>query len=251
MSRIANGIINAIFGASAGAGDAVDPTSIFSTGWPAAYEDPSSGLFPEREYFNFLLRALYSVGKDINTHGILEWSDAVDYTHPAVVLGSDNEIYKSLQNSGPSGAGAQDPTTATEYWGPLVNPRAVVLYQQYSSATTSVTHDLGWQPDLILTFGALRAGNPAVGEESSFGFGFANNPNTGTLGTKDGFYVNQATLIPASNSGYPLRLYCSTGTPRAVTFDVVWNSTGFTLGFADSVNADAIIFTYTFAFKSK
>lgn len=225
MSRIANGIINAIFGASAGAGDAVDPTSIFSTGWPAAYEDPASGLFPEREYFNFLLRALYSIGKDVNTHGILEWSNAVDYTHPAVVLGSDNEIYKSLQNSGPAGAGAKDPISETAYW-KRISGAGIAIGAFNTSTTTVVT---GFEPSVVIF---LSAPNQDGQIHLSLGFDDGTNhksvniihePVNGTKQTNDADYSihQQAYDNDPITKGY-ISAKSSTG------FTLTWDYTGYT-----------------------
>lgn len=46
----------------------------------------------------------------------LIWSDKVDYVHPALAFGSDDTLYVSLQNSGPSGVGAKDPLLEPTYW---------------------------------------------------------------------------------------------------------------------------------------
>lgn len=52
---------------------------------------------------------------EIRERGILNWSDAVDYTEGALVIGSDNYVYRAAQASGPSTA-AQDPTLTADYW---------------------------------------------------------------------------------------------------------------------------------------
>ena len=116
MSRSDLSVINQMFGAGAGAQDALFPTPIFNSGWTAAYEDPTSGLFPEREYFNFLFRGLYALGKELNNRGVLEWNALCNYTHPAVCMGSDGVLRQSLQNSGPDYGGAKDPVGNPTYW---------------------------------------------------------------------------------------------------------------------------------------
>jgi hypothetical protein len=44
------------------------------------------------------------------------WSNAVDYTVPAMVFGSNGKLYLALLASGPGGAGAKDPTSQPTYW---------------------------------------------------------------------------------------------------------------------------------------
>lgn len=105
-----------MFGAEAGAQDALFPTPIFNSGWTAAYEDPTSGLFPEREYFNFLFRGLYALGKELNNRGVLEWNALCNYVHPAVCMGSDGVLRQSKQSSGPDYGGAKDPLSNATYW---------------------------------------------------------------------------------------------------------------------------------------
>ena len=87
-----------------------------ATGFPSSYSQ-ANGDVPSREVENQFRREITGALVDIFLHGILEWDSAQDYTHPAIVWGSDNVLYVSVQDSGPSST-AQDPTsdTADTYW---------------------------------------------------------------------------------------------------------------------------------------
>ena len=71
----------------------------FADGWTAAYSQPGS-TGPNREVVNWFFRVFSALLLDVNAHGGgLPWDDGVDYTHPAIVTGSDNLVYLSVQDS--------------------------------------------------------------------------------------------------------------------------------------------------------
>ena len=67
-------------------------------GWPASYSQPNGDL-PKREVLNQLLREPSALGVELNQHGLLEWHSAVSYVHPAVVMGSDGQVYVSVADN--------------------------------------------------------------------------------------------------------------------------------------------------------
>ena len=69
-----------------------------ATGWPASYSQPNGDL-PKREVLNQLLREPSALGVELNQHGLLEWHSAVSYVHPAVVMGSDGQVYVSVADN--------------------------------------------------------------------------------------------------------------------------------------------------------
>lgn len=71
--------------------------------------------------------------------GVEAWSSGADYTNPVQVYGSDNRLYISQADSGPSGVGAQDPTTDDgTYWRVADNSFAYeFLHVQDQKATNS------------------------------------------------------------------------------------------------------------------
>jgi len=77
--------------------------------------DPNSATFNQRLFI------LSSFTDTLNTHGIVGWSDLVDYELPVFTWGSDNKFYEALQNSGPSGVGAQDPISSPTYWAEFIS----------------------------------------------------------------------------------------------------------------------------------
>lgn len=89
-----------------------DPAALavmLASGWKYGTPVNSAG---ENQY-NFQTSTLLDL---VDKHGVLGWCNLVDYETPALVFGSDGILYRALANSGPSGAGAQDPTSSTGYW---------------------------------------------------------------------------------------------------------------------------------------
>lgn len=86
-------------------------------GWPVAYEQ-IGGSSPERTVFNQLLFELSSFAVLLLARGIPPWDGDVDYIHPAFVVGSDGDIYRSVVSNGPAGGNAADPVgdTANATW---------------------------------------------------------------------------------------------------------------------------------------
>lgn len=85
------------------------------TGWTAIFERATNqgGQKPRMRTFNYLFRLLSGHAHEVNQHGLLEHSLQMDYVHPAFVVGTDNEIYRSKVSNGPASGNATDPTTDT------------------------------------------------------------------------------------------------------------------------------------------
>lgn len=88
------------------------PASV-PNGWPY-FTKVNSAEFNQLMYQYSTLLTL------MDRRGVLGWTDVLDYTESALVLGSDGALYFWLQESGPGTvAGVQDPTAAPTYWAPL------------------------------------------------------------------------------------------------------------------------------------
>ena len=70
---------------------------------------------PNSATFNQRLFIVSSFTDLMDTHGIVGWSDQVDYDIPGMVFADDGKFYFALQASGPSTA-PQDPTGAPTFW---------------------------------------------------------------------------------------------------------------------------------------
>ena len=119
MARIAAGLeITKMTAPWASGGNAVitDPADVtdgaidFLIGLPSDFE---VNRFLQLGLFNWLHNGDTAVLIDIARHGLLEWHDEQPYEHPARVLGSDGDLYASVQDST-----GEDPTTDTSgtYW---------------------------------------------------------------------------------------------------------------------------------------
>ena len=69
-----------------------------ATGWPASYSAVDGDL-PKREVLNQVLREITALLVELSTRGQLEWDASVSYVHPAVVMGSDGQVYVSVADS--------------------------------------------------------------------------------------------------------------------------------------------------------
>lgn len=227
MARDDNSVINQVFAGSAGAGDAVEPTSIMATGWPATYEDPASGLFPEREFFNWLYRGVYSLGKELNSRGLLEWNALCDYVHPAICMGSDGKIYQSLQSSGASSP--KDPTNSANatYWRDLTVAQAdraqtlapEIFTAQGSSAGVTLTIPGVTVGDIYYVSAQGSFSLPGSGSTSDIVFSLDVEGGRGIR-----FFNNSANFGPAYGN-YPSTTFlqsCAIGRTYALQASGIW-----------------------------
>lgn len=85
-------------------------TTEFLRGWA---EGVDINGFPPEQFFNAVSFTATQLTSYLFQRGIPQWHTAQEYYHFALVTGSDNEVYKSVQDST-----GQDPTTDTSntYW---------------------------------------------------------------------------------------------------------------------------------------
>jgi hypothetical protein len=70
---------------------------------------------PWGEAFTFQFARLGSMLEEIEKKGVAEWSTLTDYSVPAMVWGSDGNLYVALQASGP-GSTPKNPISEPTYW---------------------------------------------------------------------------------------------------------------------------------------
>lgn len=73
------------------------------------------GTRVESQDWNQVMFLLTSMIAAMDSHGLLGWSDEVDYSMPALAYGSDGKFYEALQPSGPL-TSPQDPVSSPAYW---------------------------------------------------------------------------------------------------------------------------------------
>lgn len=75
------------------------------------------GTRVESQDWNQIMYLMTSMLSMIDTQGVLGWASGVDYTGPALVFGSDDQLYvKTALPSGPNNGGAKDPISNPTYW---------------------------------------------------------------------------------------------------------------------------------------
>ena len=85
-----------------------------ATGLTASY---GIDTFLPLEVFNQIWREITGAAVELARHGILEWDARQRFDHPAWTVGSNNELYRSAQSSGPPGGPARDPVVDDgSYW---------------------------------------------------------------------------------------------------------------------------------------
>ena len=135
-----------------------------SVGWPADFSQVG-GRRPTREVFNRLFRELTAMAVELNTHGsLLEWSDRLNYVHPAAVVGSDLQPYLSKMASGPNQEGAIDPTgpQGSTRWRPLAEPApdASTSVKGLVELATDAEAKAGTDTERAITAAGLAARTP-------------------------------------------------------------------------------------------
>ena len=82
--------------------DLVDPDTItglsIAEGYGSEYST-EGGQFPEREGVNWIFHIATALAREFLTRGIPEWNAAIDYVHPAVCLGPDGTVYRSVRSN--------------------------------------------------------------------------------------------------------------------------------------------------------
>ena len=84
-------------------GDRVNPEAASSpaidrsVGWPS---DFSSSESPRRQVFNQILRELTGIAHELNTRGVLEYSNQINYVANAYVQ-QGGELYRAISANGP------------------------------------------------------------------------------------------------------------------------------------------------------
>ena len=96
MARNTDGIFDEVW---ADSGDTAEPSFDRDEGWPLEYSQ-AGGSAPARTTFNLLFKELYALGVDVNKYGgALPWAATVSYDIDAIVVGSDNNIYRGVTSS--------------------------------------------------------------------------------------------------------------------------------------------------------
>ena len=91
------------------------PEALRLDGWDEQYSQVGGKAGPERTYVNQLLRELSALCAELNRLGpFLPYSPAINYVHPAFIMGTDGNIYVSVADSGPATADAIDPVEDTD-----------------------------------------------------------------------------------------------------------------------------------------
>ena len=133
----------------------------FTVGWPAAFSQ-AGGPTPKREHFNWLLRAISAFIVEVNAHGgILAWNAGLAYDHPAIVMGSNDVVYRSKQDS--TGV---DPTSDNDesHWEPFGQaPDATTSARGLVELATETEAAAGTRTDRAVTPAGLARRTPNAG----------------------------------------------------------------------------------------
>lgn len=149
---------------------------------------------PNSATFNQRLFIVSSFTDLMDTHGIVGWSDDVDYDIPAMVFADNGLFYFALQPSGPSTA-PQDPTGAPTFWEEFVTQQLLAADTGASLIGTArtgftlagfVPH--AWaavvRPDGTISDGATRGFTPPVSHPSTGVYTFTLSTPTSTINNR-------------------------------------------------------------------
>jgi len=182
----------------AATGDVATPESTGltrATGWPASYSQVG-GDTPSREVFNQMFREITGMLNEVNTRGgILPWDTSIAYVHPALVMGGDGTVYRSVRNN--TGVNPTTDADASDWEPEFREPLSQII------PTTGITD----YDDLALAPGAFA------------GFAFVTSSLTDNrpLG-----YAGSGLLLQYRASGTPHQFQIvfphSPTTPHGITF---------------------------------
>ena len=96
-------------------------------------------------------------GTFVNDYGIPDWSNIVDYSKvPAYVTGTDGNLYKSLQESGPNLGGAQDPVSEPTFWEQIIENQDIPNTALHQSGILIANNNADPVFDIDFTEGNVR-----------------------------------------------------------------------------------------------
>lgn len=106
-------------------------------GFPPITQQPlsSGGLPPQRADFNGIFNLFSKFLMYIQSGGIFEYSNTLDYQPPAIVWGNNN-FYKCIQANGQSTSAGIQPLTNTDYWQLLVPIKNITGNNNILTVTT-------------------------------------------------------------------------------------------------------------------
>ena len=119
------------------------PETLRKSGYTDDYSPPGTKQI-EREYLNDIFRKLTALGKEINSVGILEYSNQQDYVVNAVVNYS-GQLYMAVVITGPTTANATTPGTNEAIWKQITARQVLPSKVTGVAATTDNTQiELNW-----------------------------------------------------------------------------------------------------------
>jgi len=96
-------------------------------------------------------------GSYVNDYGIPKWSDFVDYSQvPSYVIGSDDNLYKSLQASGPNLGGDKDPVSEPTFWEQIIENQDIPNTALHQSGILIANNNADPIFDIDFTEGNVR-----------------------------------------------------------------------------------------------
>ena len=101
--------------------DGTSGLASIAKGFPPITQQPlaSGGLPPQRADFNGIFNMFSEFLLYIQSGGVFNYNNSLDYKPPAVVWGNNN-LYKCVAQNGPNTSAGVQPVTNTSYWQPLV-----------------------------------------------------------------------------------------------------------------------------------
>lgn len=149
-------------------------------GFPA---DFGRDRYAELGLFNFTWRELTDTLIDLARHGVLEWDTKQPYNHPAIVFGSDSELYVSLRDSL-----GQDPVSSPLDW------RSLGSYASSADVAGGSVADAAITPAGLLSLFAASVASRWQATEDKFGLARLATLNDVAAGVRGDRVVTPAAL---------------------------------------------------------
>ena len=121
----------------------LDPVLDWDNGWPSTFSD-ADGNTPRRSVFQYLFNVITAAIVYFRDDGVPEWDAELDYPLNAFQKGSDGNLYRATEATGPDTSNATDPTSAGQ-----------LIWTQVNTARTAAAPDAPAAPSATASNGRL------------------------------------------------------------------------------------------------
>ena len=136
----------------------LDPVLDWDNGWPSTFSD-ADGNTPRRSVFQYLFNVITAAIVYFRDDGVPEWDAELDYPLNAFQKGSDGNLYRATEATGPDTSNATDPTSSGTIWTRVNTARTAAAPDAPSAPSATASNGrLEWSWECPMDNGAKVSG---------------------------------------------------------------------------------------------